>query len=177
MIARPIIKEIARVELKGPNFIEAFNIGEFLILADNQTWNVFYLKEGKENSIKSFSFSTPLLMKDIAIDGFSSLNSFFVKNQQFVLRKPSLNIGPNTSSTVILKTADCEHSISIKRFGSKQVEAVSDNKGLVWRNGILQTTYAFCQGNNVSSTFIINEQAVTLPRLNLFRPNLPIGAT
>ena len=132
---RPIVNEVSRIELKGI-YSETFNIGEFIILAANQTWNVFYLKEGKENSIKSFSFSTSLLKKDIVVDGFSS-NSFFVKNQQYVLRKPSLKLGPGTSSTITLKTAECEHSISIKRLGSKQVEAVSDSSVLVWRNGII----------------------------------------
>lgn len=80
-----MVKEIARIELKGISFTEGFNIGEFIILAGNQAWNVFYLKE---NSIKFFKFSTPLLLKDFVIDGFSIESSFLLQSQQFLLRRP-----------------------------------------------------------------------------------------
>lgn len=53
---RHVAKEISKVEINGINFTDAFNIGEFVVLAGNQVWNVFYLKG---NDIKFFKHSAP----------------------------------------------------------------------------------------------------------------------
>ena len=114
---RLVVKEISKVEIKGINFTDAFNIGEFIILAGNNAWNVFYLNG---NDVKFFKFSTPLMLQDLTFtNAMSTMNSFLVYNQQFLLKRPSIRISEGTNKQITLKTSKCTQILTLKRLTGK----------------------------------------------------------